>query len=65
LGKKLACGVTCNTDDEFAAAMLEHAHIGLVSGSAFGAPGFVRMSYATSMELIREGMARMTKAITG
>jgi aspartate aminotransferase len=65
LGKKLACGVTCNTDDEFAAAMLEHAHIGLVSGSAFGAPGFVRMSYATSMELIREGMARMTKAISG
>jgi hypothetical protein len=56
LGKKLACGVTCNTDDEFAAAMLEHAHIGIVSGSAFGAPGFVRMSYATSMELIREGV---------
>ena len=65
LGKKLACGVTCTTDDEFAAAMLEHAHIGIVSGSAFGAPGFVRMSYATSMELIREGMARMSKAIVG
>ncbi len=65
LGKKLACGVVCNTDDEFAAAMLEHAHIGIVSGSAFGAPGFVRMSYATSMELIREGLARFSKAVIG
>ncbi|MEY3991132.1 MAG: hypothetical protein RI985_2213, partial [Chloroflexota bacterium] len=27
LGKPLACGVTCNTDDELAASLLEHAHI--------------------------------------
>jgi len=65
LGKRLACGVTCNTDDELAAALLEHAHIGVVSGSAFGAPGFIRMSYATSAELIREGMARFAKAVVG
>ncbi|MFN5058743.1 MAG: pyridoxal phosphate-dependent aminotransferase [Chloroflexota bacterium] len=65
LGKPLACGVTCNTDDELAAALLEHAHIGVVSGSAFGAPGFIRMSYATSAELIREGMARFSKAVVG
>lgn len=65
LGKKLACGVTCQTDDELAAALLEHAHIGVVSGSAFGAPGFIRMSYATSMDQIREGMARFSKAVIG
>ena len=65
LGKRLACGVTCNTDDELAAALLEHAHIGVVSGSAFGAPGFIRMSYATSAELIREGLARFAKAVVG
>lgn len=65
LGKKLACGVVCHTDDEFAAALLEHAHIGVVSGSAFGAPGFIRLSYATSMDQIREGMARFSKAVIG
>lgn len=65
LGKKLACGVVCQTDDELAEALLEHAHIGVVSGSAFGAPGFIRMSYATSNELIREGMARFAKAVVG
>lgn len=65
LGKPLACGVTCTTDDELAMALLEHAHIGVVGGSAFGAPGFIRMSYATSMELIREGMARFRKAVVG
>jgi aspartate aminotransferase len=46
-------------------ALLEHAHIGVVGGSAFGAPGFMRLSYATSMELIREGMARFRKAVVG
>lgn len=65
LGKKLACGVVCHTDEELAEALLEHAHIGVVGGSAFGAPGFIRMSYATSNELIREGMARFAKAIVG
>ncbi len=65
LGKPLACGVTCHNDEEFAAAMLDHAHIGVVGGSAFGAPGFIRMSYATSNALIREGMARFAKAVIG
>lgn len=65
LGKKLACGVVCHTDDELAEALLEHAHIGVVAGSAFGAPGFIRMSYATSNALIREGMQRFAKAVIG
>lgn len=65
LGKKLACGVVCHTDDELAEALLEHAHIGVVAGSAFGAPGFLRLSYATSNALIIEGMARLRKAVVG
>lgn len=39
--------------------MLERAHVALVSGDAFGAPGYLRISYATSMERIEEGLRRM------
>jgi aspartate aminotransferase len=34
-----------------------------VPGSGFGAPGFVRLSYATSMDNIREGVGRLAKSL--
>ena len=37
-------------------AALEHAHVNMVAGSAFGAEGFVRLSFATSREQIEAGM---------
>ena len=40
---------------EFAAALLEDAKVAVTPGESFGAPGFVRISYATSMENLREG----------
>ena len=40
---------------EFAAALLEEAKVAVTPGESFGAPGFVRISYATSMENLREG----------
>lgn len=40
----------------FCMAALEQAHVVLVQGSAFGAEGFARMSFATSMEVIRDGL---------
>jgi aspartate aminotransferase len=43
----------------FCAALLEQAHVNLVPGAAFGAEGFVRMSFATSREVIEAGIARM------
>lgn len=43
----------------FCAALLEQAHVNLVPGSAFGAEGFVRMSFATSREVIEAGLARL------
>ena len=42
-----------------AEAMLEHAHVAVVPGVAFMAEGYCRMSYATSMENIIEGMRRI------
>jgi aspartate aminotransferase len=41
--------------------LLEKAHVALVAGEAFGAPGFLRLSYATSLERIEEGLRRLEK----
>jgi aspartate aminotransferase len=48
-----ACGLSSST--EFAAALLEDAKVAVTPGESFGAPGFIRISYATSMENLREG----------
>jgi aspartate aminotransferase len=41
--------------------LLEQAHVALVPGEAFGAPGFLRLSYATSLDRIEEGLRRLNK----
>ena len=46
---------------ELATALLDKAHVALVPGEAFGAPGFLRISYATSIERIEEGLHRLNK----
>lgn len=46
---------------ELARQILEKAHVALVPGDAFGAPGFLRISYATSMERIDEGLRRLKR----
>jgi aspartate aminotransferase len=47
------------TSAEFAERMLHEAHVALTAGEAFEAPGFLRISYATSMEQLREGTNRI------
>lgn len=46
---------------EFATKLLEQKHVAVVPGSAFGAggEGFIRISYASSMETLEEGLNRM------
>jgi len=46
---------------ELSKLLLEKAHVALVPGEAFGAPGFLRLSYATSIERIEEGLRRLEK----
>jgi aspartate aminotransferase len=43
----------------FSRAALEAAHVNLVAGSAFGAEGYVRLSYATSREQLQGGLDRL------
>ncbi len=49
-------------DVEFATYCLEKLNIALVPGSAFGAPGYARFSFATSMDAIKEAVDRLANA---
>ena len=55
-GRELPGGVTVENSSDFCTALLENAHVALVTGDAFGAPGYVRLSFATSMEVIEAGL---------
>jgi aspartate aminotransferase len=46
---------------ELATLLLERARVALLGGDAFGAPGYLRLSYATSLERIDEGLRRLNK----
>lgn len=48
----------------FAEVLLESARVAVVPGEAFGGPGHVRISYATSMERLTEGMDRVERLLT-
>ena len=43
--------------------LLEEEHTVVTDGAGFGAEGFVRISYATSMEQIQEGVARIKRFV--
>jgi aspartate aminotransferase len=51
------------TTSEFAETLLEEAHVALTAGEGFDAPGFLRISYATSLDRLREGVTRMHEFI--
>lgn len=63
IGKTLH-GVTITDDEVFADLFLRVGHVAVVPGSGFGAHNFVRWSYATSMDNIREGLNRLEKFLT-
>jgi len=49
------------TSADFAQALLEKEHVAVTAGEGFDAPGYLRISYATSMEQLREGATRMLR----
>ncbi len=59
-GKTIA-GVKIESSADFCKALLEKGLVATVPGNAFGADGYVRWSYATSMENIKEGLDRLEK----
>jgi aspartate aminotransferase len=53
-----------SNDVELAEHLLETAGVALVPGSAFGAPGYVRFSFATGMDVLVEALSRLKQALT-
>ncbi len=53
-----------NDDIQFAEYLLEECGVAMVPGSAFGAPGYMRISFATSMENLEEAMKRLEKDLS-
>ncbi len=56
--RKPALAKTCT---EIARMLLEKVHVAVVPGEAFGAPGYLRLSYATSIDRIEEGLRRLER----
>ena len=50
-----------STSLDFAQQLLEKEHVVVTPGEAFDAPGYLRISYAASMERLREGATRMLR----
>jgi len=51
-------GEICDSN-QFAMKLLDEKLVALVPGEGFGAPGFVRISYALSMDEIKKGLDRL------
>ena len=62
-GKTLR-GVTINNADDFSMYLLSEANVATVTGDAFGNPDCIRLSYATSEDLLREAIKRIKEALT-
>jgi aspartate aminotransferase len=56
LGKTYG-GRRCNTSAEWCLALLDQQNVATVMGSAFGAEGYARLSFATSLEVLEAGLA--------
>jgi aspartate aminotransferase len=50
--------------DDFVAALLVEAKVAVVPGSGFGSPDNIRLSYATSLELLEEAVERVRQYVT-
>jgi aspartate aminotransferase len=54
-------GGEVKSSSDFAQKLIEQEHVALTPGEGFDAPGYLRISYATSMEQLREGATRILR----
>ncbi len=59
IGKKDKNGKKITTDSDFVESLLENNGVAVVQGSAFGLEGFFRISYATSMDKLKDALGRI------
>jgi aspartate aminotransferase len=62
LGRRTPSGVTLTDDLAITRWLLDESHVAVVPGSAFGAPGHLRLSYAVGTAAIDEALARIARA---
>jgi aspartate aminotransferase len=62
VGKRMY-GIEVDSTDRLAEILIEHAHVALTPGSAFGKEGFMRLSYAIDRESIQIGMTNLVEAL--
>ncbi|MFD3582700.1 aspartate transaminase [Streptomyces sp. NPDC058683] len=62
LGRHTPAGERIGTDEEFAAHLLESQQVALIHGAAYGAPGYFRISFATSSAVLTEACERLSTA---
>jgi aspartate aminotransferase len=63
VGRTTPGGVQLADDVALCNYLVEEGRVAVVPGSGFGAPGFVRLSYACSMDSIRTGLDRMAESL--
>jgi aspartate/methionine/tyrosine aminotransferase len=63
LGKQIR-GQRPSSSAELAAVILDEAEVAVVPGEAFGTPGYLRLSYATSDDNITEGISRIAALLS-
>ena len=63
LGKRVPGGAPLAGSGDVASFLLDEARVAVVPGADFGSDAHIRMSYATSAELIENGLTRMAAAI--
>jgi aspartate aminotransferase len=64
-GRKLQGGRVVDNATDFCTALLEVAHVALVTGDAFGAPGYVRLSFATDLKTLDAGLKKLAAFLAG
>jgi len=55
----------CRTSIDFADGLLNRFHVVTTAGEAFDAPGYIRLSYANSLDRLREGVTRLIQFVHG
>jgi aspartate aminotransferase len=62
---KAMAALGCRDDGEFAELLLNEGGVAVVPGGGFGAPGHIRISFATSMQNLEKAIERMGRVLAG
>lgn len=64
IGKRTPDGKLIDSTQELSLYLLEQAHVVTVPGEAFLCPGYLRLAYGVSIEIIKEGIPKMAETLT-